>query len=45
MKYYLVNGTYKFTHYGKAKAFANRINGHIEIKKTYNVFSWLYAGL
>ena len=45
MTYYLVNGTYSFTHYGKAKAFARRINGRVEVKKTYNIFSWLYSAI
>ena len=45
MTYYLVNGTYSFTRYGKAKMFARRISGTIEIKKTYNIFSWLYSAI
>lgn len=34
--YYLVNGTYSFSHYGEASSFCRRIGGTIEVKKSWN---------
>lgn len=33
---YVVNGRYKFQHYGEARSFARQINGTIVIKKSWN---------
>ncbi len=35
-KYYKVNNTYSFTHYGEALSFSRRIGGRITIHKTCN---------
>jgi len=46
--YYQVNGTYNFSHYGEARSFANRINGSITIKKSWNplrVFNSIYDSI
>lgn len=43
--YYVVNGTYNFTHYGEASSFCRKIGGVIETKKSWNpirVFSAIY---
>lgn len=46
--YYIVNGTYNFSHYGKALSFSRQINGNIEIKKSWNplrVFNEIYDSI
>jgi hypothetical protein len=45
MTIYIVNGKYRFTHYGKALSFANRIGGVIKPTKTYNPIAYLFASI
>lgn len=43
MNIYVVNGRYKFTHYGKALSFARQIDGRIDVVKTFNPISYFLA--
>ena len=45
---YVVNGTYKFSHYGEALSYARRIGGTITTKKSCNplrVFNAIYDSI
>ena len=45
---YVVNGTYKFSHYGEACSFARRIGGTVEVKKSCNplrIFNAIYDSI
>lgn len=45
MTIYIVNGSYRFTHYGKALTFARQIGGRITTRKTRNVIAYLFASI
>lgn len=48
MTIYVINGTYKFTHYGEALSFARKIGGTIETKRSFSpmtIFGKIYDSI